>query len=70
MPWSQKNFKSTYQQKKIKPMTVSRGLGTECQRSNEQLKSSVFSRRLKAMSDGSVSTCERLYVYYCYLHAC
>jgi len=46
-----KKYQQHLTTEKIKPTTVSCGSRTDCQRSNKWLKSSVVSRRLKAMSD-------------------
>ena len=61
--WSQKNCKSTWQQKKQTndSVTEDKNRSQDCQRSNERLKISVLSHRLKAISDGDVMTSDSLW---------
>jgi len=55
---SNKKLQEHLATEKVKPVTVSLRIrtGVRLQRSNEWLKSSVLSRRLKAISDGDVMT--------------
>jgi len=60
VPWSQKITSRALNDIKNKindsVTQVKNRRSTDCQRSNERLKSSLLSRRLKAISDGDVMT--------------